>query len=242
MDKEIYFNFPIQLLSGFMVDSEKVLNNIMDYAVYRHSLNLEFGSDSQKIKDSASHFGITLGNASETRKKGSLLFDSIPEKSPIVGIGKTILFEFYKNEKSEFEKICLLGYLAIRSILGTKEYCLTNNSLWLARMDAQSKAVKAEKFVLPNEYDIQLSVEINKYAKEYQTKKIKAELRNNWGLVTYSRFTKGFYISYKLELKALIIIAETRRKSNAEKEFKLKEKELIKEVLKKLNSRPLHDH
>ena len=257
-EERVYFNFPIQLLQGFMVDDKKVLNDIMDYAVYVQSLNPKLhGSETQKINDSAKFFGIILGNSKKSLRVGKELYDSIPEKSPKARIEKGMIFDFYENKKSEFEKICLLGFLTLKSILGTKDYCKTNNSLWLARIDGQPKAVKIDSNDFLgnqpfNEYKIELSAEINKFANEYQTKKMKNELRNNWGLVTYSRFTKGFYISFNvtdskgkkrgLNLKELIEVAEISRKSTKEMEYKQKEKQLIKEVLQELKTRPLHDH
>ena len=53
-NKEKYFNFPIQLLEGFLVSDKRVLNNICDYAIYLHYLNLEYGDKQNRIKQSAS--------------------------------------------------------------------------------------------------------------------------------------------------------------------------------------------
>jgi hypothetical protein len=243
-NKEIYLNFPIQLLDGFMVDYYKVLNNIFDYSVYVKSTTLH-GNETKRINDALGYLDVTAGNKTKTAKNGKELFYSIPEKSPMAGISKTMFFDFYGKKKTDFEKACLLGYLAIRSILGNKKSTKTNNNLWLARMNGQPKAeietLKDGIGNYANEYKVIVSAEINKYANEYQLKKIKTELRTNWGLVTYSRYTKGFYISYKLELKALILIAETARKSNKELEYKLKEKELLRVALQELSTRPLHD-
>jgi len=75
---------------------------------------------------------------------------------------------------------------------------------------------------------------IQKYANEYQTVKIKNELRS-WGLVTYSRYTRGFYVSFILDLNALVIAAEGKRKSTKEKQYKQHEKEVVKAVLMSLN-------
>jgi hypothetical protein len=244
--EEKYFNFPIQLLGGFMVDCDKSLMNILHYAIYVQSTkNNLHGSEAKRINDCANYFNVSIGSATNIAKNGKELLDSLPEKSPMAGIRTTMFWDFYKKDKSDFEKACLLGYLAIRSILGNKESTKTNNNHWLARMNGQPKAqietLKDGIGNYANEYKVIVSAEINKYANEYQLKKIKTELRTNWGLVTYSRYTKGFYISYKLELKALILIAETARKSNKELEYKLKEKELLRVALQELNTRPLHD-
>lgn len=225
--KEKYFNFPIQLLEDFMKnDTQKALNNISSYVIYEDSLKLHQGTNLEKIISCASNYDMTLGNNQKTLDNGKELYNSLPLKSPRAGIKLSIWWDFYKNDKTEFDKICLLCFLAIKSILGRqKSYCKTTNLYLWSRMDGKVKAV--------NEI-WELSDEVKKYANEYQTKKIKASLRNNWGLVTYSRYCRGFYVSYKLTLEALIMEAEKRRKSTIERQYKDLEKELIKKILDKL--------
>lgn len=223
---ERYFNFPIQLLSGFMIDSKKVLNNISDYAIYRNSLDLEFGTSLEKVISSLGFFEITKSYAPIAFKNGKTIYDTTPIGTPNAGLNLSIFWDFYNNDKSEFDKVCLLGFLAIKSILQKNAYCKIDNKFWLSRMDGKAKSVNAYH---------ELSSEIRMYANEYQTKKIKIALRDNWGLVTYSRFTRGFYISYSLSLEQLIYEAEKRRKSIKEKQFKEQEKEALKNVLERLN-------
>lgn len=223
--KEKYLNFPIQLLEGFMLNDKQVLSNIMTYAVYEHSLKLTLGTELENMKASASYCSISLGNVKQSLIDGKKLYNTIPQKPPKVGLNLSILSNFLNNDKSEFDKICLLAFLGIKSILGTKTYCKMGNNFWLARMDGKSKTIN----------DItDLSKEIRKYSTEHQTKKIKTELRNNWGLITYSRYCRGFYVSFKITLEGLIMEAEKRKKSNKEKQYKEQEKELIKKVLEKL--------
>ena len=46
-----YLNFPIQMLGGFLLDSKGVLDDVMDYAVYAHSVdNLELGNEEEAFK------------------------------------------------------------------------------------------------------------------------------------------------------------------------------------------------
>lgn len=228
MKDEKYFNFPIQLLAGFMIDeNNKTLINILDYSVYENSLKLVFGKDLQKVVDSASFYNITLGDKNRTLKNGKMLYNSIPTNSPKAGLNLSIFWNFYKNDKTEFDKICLLAFLGIKSIIGSKSYCkLTNLFLW-SRMDGKTNAIVTVS---------ELSNEIRKYANEYQTKKIKTALRNNWGLVHYARHTRGFYVSFKITLKQLIFEAEKRRISTKEKQYKEQEKETLKQVLEQLKT------
>lgn len=223
---EKYFNVPIQLFSGFMVDSLKCLNNVFDYAIYENSLKLN-GTQTERFKAACTWYEVTPGNESESIRNGREKVLNADKNSPKVGISKTMWFDFYKNDKSDFDKICLLGYLAIKSILQNKAYCKIDNKFWLSRMDGNAKSI-IDFF--------ELSEALKPYANEYQTVKIKTELRNNWGLTTYSRHTRGFYVSFDLDIEQLVFEAEKRRKSTIDKQYKLKENEAIKKAIQKLYS------
>lgn len=218
-----YFNFPIQILEGFMCNSINVLNNIMDYAVYAHGhRNLEYGDEIQIFKASAKHFGITFNNLKKSYNNGEVLYNSLGDGNPMVGIEKDMCFDYYKNYKTDFQKRCLLGYLGIRSILMDKAYCKTTNDFWFSRMDGKASKTNKDN----------LSKEIQEFYNEYQAKKIKNELSVHWNLKTYSRYTRGFYVSLKLSLEDLVFHAEKKRKSYQEKKLK-KETEMAR--LKALN-------
>lgn len=225
MSDEKYFNVPVQLFSGFMDDSGICLNNVFNYAIYQHSTKLE-GTQLERFKAACKWYGVTAGDNSKSIAEGKELTECLSNNSPKVGLSLSVFWDFYKNEKSDFDKICLLGYLAIKSILQTKPYWKLDNKFWLSRMDGKVKAV-SEIW--------ELSESICKYSTEYQTVKIKKELRNNWGLITYSRYTRGFYVSYTLTIEQLVFEAEKRRKSVKEKQYKEREKEAIKEALKRLS-------
>lgn len=225
-NKERYFNFPIQLLQGFMYNSANVLKEIHQYSIYENSLKLYKGSELERFKESADFFNLTFQNIENSFIAAKEIYCLIPDNSPKVGLNLSIFWDFYNNDKSEFDKICLLGFLGIKSIIGTKAFFKLTNKNWLSRMNGNVKEV---------EYYSELSNEIIKYANEYQLKKIKTSLQNNWGLVSYSRFTRGFYVSYSMNYKDLVLIAEKNRISTKEKQRKAKEKEILKEVLEQLN-------
>lgn len=219
---EKYFNAPIQLYAGFILNTNEVLTNVANYACFAYAIKT-----SCSFKDAAIFFGIRFGNSKQSEIDGKKLYDSIPVNSPTAGIGLKMYRQFQSEGKTDFEKVCLLAFLAIKSILQTKPYCkITNNYLW-ARMDGKPTAVK----------DVwQLSNQMVKYANEYQTVKIKNELRNNWGLVTYSRYTRGFYVSFSMSLQSLVLQAERKRKSTIEKKYKAIEKDAVKAALEQLKT------
>lgn len=220
-----YFNFPIQLLTGFMVDSKKSLHDIYCYSAYEHSLKMINDTEIERIIVSAEWFGIKSKDHLSVLKNGKTLYDSIPLKSPKTGINLTIWWDFYNNDKTEFDKICLLGFLALKSIVQQKSYCKTNNKLWLARMNGNSKC---------DEFNGMPEV-LNKYNTERLRVKIKNELQLNWGLVHYSHYTRGFYISFKINLDSLVLCAESKRKSNQLIKMKTEKKQAMNKAKNKLN-------
>lgn len=216
---ERYFNAPIQLLSGFLVNSKKSINDVMDYSCYEHSVN-----EGVSLEGAADFFGIILRDIPNVKKNGAQLYRTI-DKSVVVGINKNKLFEFYKEEKTEFEKACFLAFLSLKSILQKKPYCKIENKFFLARMDGKCKSIK----------DLtELSEQVFKYSNEYQTVKIKRALADSWGLVTYSRYTRGFYVSFSLSLTDLIYEAEKRRQSVKNKQRKEFENNALKMALERL--------
>lgn len=225
-NEDKYFNVPVQLFEGFMDDSKKCLDNVCDYSVYNHSIKLE-GTEAERYKTACKFYKVTIGNINQSIRNGRELTQNTPANSPKVGLKLSLFWDYYKNEKSDFEKICLLGFLGIKSILQNKAYCKIDNKFWLSRMDGKTKSV-SEIW--------ELSGIIQKYSTEYQTVKIKTELRNNWGLTTYGRYTRGFYVSYSLTLDQLVFEAEKRRKSTKEKQYKVAEKEAIRKAFEKLYS------
>jgi len=247
--KEKYFNAPVQLLQGFMNDSFKCLDNFFDYSVYYYVLkhkdtNLDFeraykmAEKDLKIIERAYKMAekdlkITCGRIEDTYKNGVKLFQKYQIGSVKVGINISLFFDFYKNKKTDFEKACFLAFTAIKSIMQSKPYCkITNLYLW-ARMDGKAKVVN----------DIsELSPEIQFYANEYQTKKIKEELRNNWNLKYYGRYVRGCYYSFSLSLDKLIFEAEKRRKKNINAINKEKDKEAYSKAMQMLERHMLERH
>ena len=205
-----YFNFPIQLLQDFLVNDDEVLMDIWNYSLYSITLEYEFGNDVEKVQSAKSYLGVQGGNEKEEFKKGKIIFNSIPLKSPMVGLNTDVWFDYYKNDKTEFEKITLLGFLAIKSILGKrKPYCKITNNFWLSRMDGKAKSI--------NEI-YELSEPLKKYAVHYQLRKIKSELERNWNLKTVSG--RGFNVSFKMSIDALTY--EVLKKRKKYKDFEIK--------------------
>lgn len=234
-NKEKYFNFPVVLLSGFLVDSRRVLNDIYNYATYvkvvyyceLEEFDWVVNENIEKaVSLSDSYFSIKTVNKVQAFESGLELHNSIPEQTPKVGLSISVFFNYYDNDKTEFEKVTLLGFLAIKSILQNKAYCKVTNNFWLSRMDGKAKSISDT---------LELSEPVRKYATRKYITKIKKELILEWSLIHYSRYTRGFYVSLKMSLEDLVFQAEKKRKTRLEKNIKDKEKEAIKRAMLKLN-------
>lgn len=217
-----YFNFPIVLLEGFLIDHISCLSNILDYAIYAYCDKYTIDDVSKPI----SFYHIKIIADQSSYQNGKLLFESISDTFPKVGIKTEIFEDFFHNEKTEFQKVVLLAFLSIKSILQNKTYCKIDNKFLFARMDGKAKAIKD---------CTSLSKEVLKYYNEYQAKKIKMELILGWNLIHYSRYTRGFYVSFKLTLDELIFQAEKKRRSRLEKNVVEEEKQSIKRAIERLS-------
>lgn len=216
-----YYSAPIELLKNFLNNTDSCLIDILQFVVYSHSLKLN-GSKIERFNVSADYFGVTFGNVANSLKNGESLHSDHQSCKVFFSINKDIYWDFHNNEKSEFEKVCLLAFLALRSILGTKPYCKITNEFLLSRMGGFSGT------------QTNTPEELRKYSNEYQINKIKRELRDNWGLIYYGRYTRGFYVSFNLSLNELVFQVEKKRKSTKEKQYQNEKNQALLEAQKRL--------
>jgi hypothetical protein len=235
MSDPIYFNFPVTFMQDAFINIRKVMDNVMNYAGYVHTLKLEHGEIEKKIRVAGKYFGgITWGNDRVCYKNGHTLYNSIPVNSPIVGINVNVCFDFYKNHKSLDEIAVLLAYLALKSIIGEKPYIHTTNEYMIARMGG---------YVSIKDVPNPLPESLRKYSSRRMLDKIKFELQSSWNVNYYSRYIRGFYVSIdnpsnpdkSYTLNKLVLEAEKRRKSNIEKQIKQKTQDSRKKALQELN-------
>lgn len=212
-----YFNFPVPILAGYLDNRVGILRNVLTYACYDYSCKQRSGTQQERMVAAYNYFNIEQGNVDFHLDLGKKLHELYRGPLPMVGIETSIFWEYYKNEKSEIDDVCLLAYLAIRSILGNKAYCKMDNKFMLSRMSGNIKSCEFSS--LPDN--------LAKYANEYQTKKIKNLLILDWSLVHYSRHTRGFYVSFGMDLQSLIYEAEVKRLSNRIEQQKQMEKEAL---------------
>jgi len=224
-----YFTFPVSLLDGFSKRSQPytesikdVTNDIMSYCGYIQALKESGTSTNEKLNKAGNYFGVTWGNQKEVFDCGKMIDRDNHFPCPMTSVSIEMIFDFHSKDKTEFEIVCFLAFVAIRSVLQVKPYVKLTNDFLIARMAGMSNA--KELHLLPQS--------LKNYYNRYQLDKIKSELQNNWGLVLYARHTRGFYVSFgKTKLKDLVLIVEKKRKGYRDKLRKDEQQKAVKEAM-----------
>jgi len=210
------------MLKGLYENSDKFFNDVFDVGIYLYSKTLE-GDEYKRYEDALKFLGITQGYVAGAIKNAKSILSNMPDKYPIAGIDKDMLFNYYRNAKTEFELICLAAFLGIKSIIGKKIYDKTNKIMIHARMFGYN-SIKD----LPKE----LTALQKKYQARRQIDKVITELQINWNLKVYWNHDRGIYISFDLPLKKLAETVEKNKRKAKIQELK-EEKKQIRESFKK---------
>lgn len=241
MNYPIYFNFPIEILKKpFSFENGKLVYNvreacddILNYCCYAFTLN-RIGRTDHLVKEAGQYYNVRF--SSDSFQRGKQIYDWIPVNSPKAGITKNILFDFYQNFKTEFEKETFLAFCGLRSIIQKQQYCKITKNYLVARMAGLPKSNDASK----------APKEIRKYLTRYHFDKVRDELIQNWGLKAYGQHTNGLYVSFQLTYEELGKKAELNKKKNkviqARISRKMKNKEINKLVEMELQSKDAPHH
>jgi len=209
------------MLKGLYENSEKFFNDVFDVGIYLYSKTLK-GDEDKCYKDALEFLGITQGYLSGAIKNAKSILSNMPEKYPIAGIDKNMLFNYYRNAKTEFELICLGAFLANKSIIGKKLYDKTNKEMIHARMFGYTSSKDLPESLTPLQ---------KKYLTRWHMDKVITELQLNWNLKVYWNHDRGIYISFDLPLQKLAEVVDKNKRKAKIHELK-DEKKRIRENLK----------
>jgi hypothetical protein len=193
-----YLNIPVHMLKDLHINSKRFFDDAFDVGFYLYSKTLT-GSEEKRYKDSLHFFGITQSNFRDGITTAKQFLNRIPDKYPTTGIEKDMLFDYYKNQKSDFDIICLSAFLGIKSILGKKPYDKTNKALIHARMFG---------YVTAKELPAELTPLQKKYQIRWHMDKLLEELQINWHLKVLWNHNRGFYLSFDLSYDEMALLIE----------------------------------
>jgi hypothetical protein len=201
-------------------DSKSFLSKVLRVGVYFYSKTLN-GSADKCYKDALKFYKLSPAEFTRESFDVSDILDMIPEKYPVVGIEQDMLYDYFHNDKTYFDIICLSAFLGIKSILGTKSYCKTNKSLIHARMFGYST---------PKDMPAQLPPLEEKYKIRWHMDKVLQELQTDWYLKTISNHQRGMYVSFDLSIQELAVKSEMNKQFTKAYKLKALKREAIKDA------------
>lgn len=231
-EKKVYLNFPVSMIPPIYTDKDvwKAIDNIISYGIMvfikQHNVSK---------KEAGEHLGITIGSSIETLTK---VYDKFYDTTRVMtSIDKDRAFALrdarksYKDNRDEIISLC--GELAVRSIVGVKDYAKCFRGLVLSRMAGFAKGVQEDWYP---EAVKRLAGDGGKR----QWRKLMASLKFAGCSVYAPKGCHGFYASFRLSPLELAEKVE-RKKSEADKrktEYDLSNEELRKMALEKIRRTP----
>jgi hypothetical protein len=199
-----------------------------------------FNSNEDLYNNAIEHYQIHMayqslnlnGDKLQCLKVAKDIERKIKDKEPMPMVSVSLLFTFRDNDKSEYELIQFVGYIAINSILGKRITVKTNKAHIVCRMFGYS-SVKH----LPEELPKSIAELYNRYTKRYHIDKLLMNLELNWKLRTYSNKIRGLYVAmeHKVSFDNLALIVENSKQKNKIKSLKDIKTEAKRKALEKIN-------
>lgn len=216
-----FFNFPLMMLRGVLEgwkDKTEFLTDVLYFHIENHAQKIEDlneyeETEAQRFKRSAKFWNVSMiGDIESRQERGAELLAAFEESKVFVGISTEVFWNYYKNEKSILEWECLAAFLSLKSILGNKRMCKSNNNLLYARMSGNESAKSEHNLIFT----------------EYHRNKIIFKLETEWNIKYYSRYTRGFYFGIDVTLEELIFEAESKREKVKLKQLRNNKAEILK--------------
>lgn len=216
-----FFHFPVAILAYGITKASLI--EMVEYYIYSYMEECEV-----TFAEACKELGLKNWNEEECRAT----FEHYKNCRAKTSIRSDQYWQWRNNveNESDYSKLLLLGFLAVKSIVGQKNYALTNYDFLLARMAGDSvpryKTQKGEKLLI-------LPPHIKPINTRCKLEKLRDHLAHyhvtTWG----QRGLRGFAVSTKLsdvELAHAIATNGTKSQAQARKE----RKERIKAEVKKL--------
>ena len=202
---KFYFNFPVSLIPPLYEDCYEGMNYIIDFGLasfaVKNGLNIKEAALRAKItppKEEEEYYRRVQKRYYDESEKGCRVFSSIE---------KMRAFKFrdakksMKDDRDEIFALCCA--LAVRSIIGTKQYALISRKLVLSRMSGIAKSVGEECYVEA------IRPLVGDVGRRRWRKAVDA-LRFYGCAVYVPRGCRGFYASFRLSPVQLATAIEKR--------------------------------
>jgi hypothetical protein len=143
---------------------------------------------------------------------GKAIVDKIPSGEVWAMINKDLLFDYYKNDKDQWQLVQFAAYIAIGSIIGATKlgFKPTNKNLILARMFGYKIHNDIPEKLNPTVKEL-----MNKYSTRYWMGKLLQELQVSWHVKLYNpKGMRGFTVgNKKASIETMALKAEAGRRA-----------------------------
>lgn len=206
----------------------------------------EYCKEHQELKDEIEEFhrlrqvkdvlGITfdIDSVAKTFKEYHAVYNGF-HNQPLVSISQEMMFDFYKNTKTNYEKALFAMYAGIRSIIGNKDFAETTGSMIRCRMFGAKNQTDLELILR----DKKVKFAYNQYTTDYHYKKMLKELVVRGFLLSEIGYNKRTYVSCKLDMKeledAIVEYIKHRSLNYKVKQFENRRLQAINSINRRLN-------
>lgn len=193
----------------FIPDTE--IESIYEYCKEHRELKNEIGEFHRlrQVKD-VLEITFDISSVAKTYKEYHTAYNGF-HNQPLVSISQKMMFDFYENTKTDYEKALFAMYAGIRSIIGNKDFAETTGNMIKCRMFGAKNQAELELILS----DKKVKSAYKQYTTDYHYKKMLKELVVRGFLQSEIGYNKRTYVSCKLDMKSLedAIVEHIKQKS-----------------------------
>lgn len=176
-------------------DIENIYNYCKEYPEFQEEIE-EFYRLRQ-VKDMLS-LEFDIASICKRYKEYDKIYNGF-KSQPLVSIKTGMMFDYYQNDKTDYEKALFAMYAGIRSIIGDKNFAATTGCMIKCRMFGAKNQNELE-IVLK---DKTIMAAYKKYTTDHYYKKMLKELVARNFLMSEIGYNRRTYVSCKLDMQGL---------------------------------------
>lgn len=187
----------IECIYEYCTEHQDFLNEIEEF----HRL--------RQVKD-VLEMSFDIAPICKTYKEYNEAYDGF-KNQPLVSIKTDMMFDYYVNHKTDYEKALFAMYAGIRSIIGNKDFAETTGKMIKCRMFGAKNSEELVHILK----DKKVMAAYKQYTTDYHYKKMLKELVARGFLMSEIGYNRRTFVSCKLNMKGLedAIVDHIKQKS-----------------------------
>lgn len=144
------------------------------------------------------NMSFEISSVINTYYKYNIVYDSF-KNQPLVSIKTQMMFDYYQNKKTDYEKALFAMYAGIKLIIGNKDFAETTGNMIKCRMFGAKNKQELESILK----DKKVMAGYSRYITDYHYKKMLKELIARGFLMSEVGYNRRTFVSCKLDMKGL---------------------------------------